>query len=95
MCLHCEDVAKHRQPLAAASRIGREANFGASPAALLAYPCRLRPSYSLALPFVQASMYISRTAPLDGLPFAALRDPASHKWLTDQAALSMVLVRPV
>ena len=32
-------------------------------------------------------LYISRTAPLDGLPFAALRDPVSHKWLIDQAAL--------
>lgn len=36
-------------------------------------------------------LYISRTAPLDGLPFAALRDPVSRKWLIDQAALSLVL----
>ncbi len=36
-------------------------------------------------------IYISRTAPLDGLPFAALRDPVSRKWLIDQAALSLVL----
>lgn len=38
-----------------------------------------------------SSVAIARTAPLDGLPFAALWDAAHRQWLGDRLAMSLVL----
>lgn len=36
-------------------------------------------------------LFVSRTAPFDGIPFGALRDEAHHRWLVDRFATSILL----